>query len=133
METTIKKTVKGATMEALFENSEALNVKHFSALDLENEADYNPDSAYKYEILIRHPEGTDANVLFEEARFKKENMKPSLRLGIANSRGRKPVITALKRSYNNLSDLQIEINPCEGKGELKKALSILLNIINDNQ
>lgn len=120
-------------MEALFNNSGAVNIKHFKALDLENEDDYTPDSNYQYEITIRHPEGTDANVLFEEARFKQENMKPSLRLSIANSRGRKPVITALKRSYKNLSDLQIEINPCEGKDEFKKALSILLNIINDNQ
>ncbi len=131
METTIFKTVKGSTMEAIFDNSETANVKYFKAI-APHDSGYNPEEKYKYEITIRHPENTDANVLFEEARFKAEILKPNLRLGIANSRGRKPVITALKRAYNNLSDLQVEINPCEGKDEFKKALSILLNIINDN-
>ena len=64
--------------------------------------------------------------------MKTEDLKPSLRLKIANSRGRKPVITALNRAYNSLSNLQIEINPCEGKDELREALKILINIINDN-
>ena len=131
METTIYKTVKGSTMEAIFDNSETANVKYFKAIAA-HDSGYDPEEKYKYEIRVRHPENTDANVLFEEARFKAEILKPNLRLGIANSRGRKPVITALKRAYNNLSDLQVEINPCEGKEEFKKALNILLNIINDN-
>ncbi len=131
METTILKTVKGSTMEAIFDKSETINVKHYEAIGV-NDSNYDPEEKYKYEIRVRHPENTDANVLFEEARFKAEILKPNLRLGIANSRGRKPVITALKRAYNNLSDLQVEINQCEGKDEFKKALSILLNIINDN-
>ena len=74
MQTTIKKTVKKATMEAIFDNCSILSVRCFKALNLENEEDYNPENRYKYLITIRHPENTDANVLFEEARFKQENL-----------------------------------------------------------
>ena len=76
MQTTITKTVKGETMEAIFDNCETLSVRYFRALDLEDEKDYDPESRYKYEINIRHAENTDANVLFEEARFKQENLTP---------------------------------------------------------
>ena len=72
METTIKKTVRGATMEAIFDKCETFSIRQFKAINLESESDYNPQSNYKYEILIRHAEDTDANVLFEEARFKQE-------------------------------------------------------------
>ena len=72
METTIKKTVKGATMESLFESCDLFSVRYFKALNLKSEEDYNPESRYNYEIRIRHAENTDANVLFEEARFKNE-------------------------------------------------------------
>jgi hypothetical protein len=74
METTITKTVKGQTMEQLFDRSDLVNIKHYTAADLENENEYNPKTNYMYKILVRHPENTDANVLFEEARFKIENM-----------------------------------------------------------
>jgi len=79
METTIFKTVKGATMEAIFDNSEAANVKYFKAIAA-HDSGYNPEEKYKYEITIRHPEGTDANVLFEEARFKQEILQPMTEL-----------------------------------------------------
>jgi len=75
METTIKKTVKGETMEAIFDN-DLLNIRHFSAPNI-TEENYNPKCKYKYEITIRHAEGTDANVLFEEARFKQEILSKS--------------------------------------------------------
>lgn len=57
----------------------------------------------------------------------------TLKLKIANSRGSRPVINAIKKCESNLSDLLIEINPCEGRTELKKAISILFNILNDNK
>lgn len=76
METTIKKTVKGATMEALFDNCELFSVRYFEMLD--KLVDYDPEKRYKYEIKIRHAEGTDANVLFEEARYKQEILKTNL-------------------------------------------------------
>ncbi len=74
METTINKTVRGATMEAIFERCDLFSVRYFKALDLVEEKDFNHSTNYKYEIKIRHPEKTDANVLFEEARFKQENL-----------------------------------------------------------
>lgn len=74
METTITKTVKGKTMERLFHKSDLINVKYYTIIDLAHESEYNQNSNYKFKILVRHPEGTDANVLFEEARFKAENM-----------------------------------------------------------
>lgn len=73
METTINKTVKGATMEAIFNNCETFSVRHFIGENITEET-YNPQSNYRYEIRIRHAENTDANVLFEEARFKQENL-----------------------------------------------------------
>jgi len=72
MTTTITKTVKGSTMEFIFDNCETFSVRHFKALDLVNEKDYNPENRYKYEITIRHAENKGANLLFEEARFKHE-------------------------------------------------------------
>ena len=72
MTTTIKKTVRGETMEAIFDNCTAFSVRHFIALDLGNPSEYNPKTNYKYEINIRHAENTDANVLFENERFKTE-------------------------------------------------------------
>ena len=78
METTIRKTVKGKTMETIFENSNTLNIKYFKALNLERGADYNPDTNYKYEITIRHADGKDVNVLFEEERFKVEVLNTEL-------------------------------------------------------
>lgn len=74
METTIKKTVRGETMEAIFDAPELVNVKHYKAINLEREKDYDPKSNYRYEIKIRHSDSTDANVLFEEARFRIENL-----------------------------------------------------------
>jgi hypothetical protein len=44
METTIKKTVKGATMESIFESCDLFSVQYFKALDLKNEKDYSPKS-----------------------------------------------------------------------------------------
>lgn len=72
METTIRKTVKGATMEAIFNTPELLNVRYFKCLNLDSEDNFDPEYRYKYEIKIRHAENEDANVLFEEARFKNE-------------------------------------------------------------
>lgn len=71
METTIKKTVKGETMEAIFDNCETFSVRHFNADNI-TEDNYNPKQNYSYTIRIRHAEETDANVLFEDERFKRE-------------------------------------------------------------
>lgn len=75
MQTTILKTVKGETMEKLFDNSNLINIRYFKAINLLNEEDYNPENRYKYEITIRHEENVDVDVLFEEARFNKEILK----------------------------------------------------------
>jgi hypothetical protein len=71
METTIKKTVKGSTMEAIFDNCQTFSIRHFNADNITADK-YNPKQNYSYTIRIRHAEDTDANVLFEEARFKFE-------------------------------------------------------------
>ena len=72
METTIYKTVKGKTIESIFEECKSFSIRFFKALNLKNESDYQEEKKYKYEIKIRHAENTDANVLFEEERFKRE-------------------------------------------------------------
>ncbi len=68
MESTIIKTLKGATMESLFDNSEIVHIKYFRALNLKSEDDFNPNSKYKYEIRVRHSETEDVNLLFEKAK-----------------------------------------------------------------
>lgn len=74
METTILKTVRGETMEAIFDSPELVNVRYYVITNLESEKDYDPKSNYRYEITIRHPDNKDANVLFEDARFRTENL-----------------------------------------------------------
>jgi hypothetical protein len=67
METTILKKVKGSTMVDIFNFSKTLNVRYYKALDLPEVQDYSPEKVYKFEINIRHSEGTDANDLFQKA------------------------------------------------------------------
>ena len=67
METTLIKQVKGSTMEQIFDNPDNVNVKHYKALSLHDENMYDGAKVYKYEILIRHAEGTNARELFESA------------------------------------------------------------------
>lgn len=64
METTLFKKVKGSTMEKLFEHSEKMSIRYFSATDLKEESEYDPDKYYTYEVKIRHAEESDANELF---------------------------------------------------------------------
>lgn len=66
METTIYRTIKGARMEMLFEaQHKNINIKHYEAQGV-SEEDYSSDKKYKFEILIRHGEETDAEKLFDE-------------------------------------------------------------------
>ena len=74
METTIKKTVKGSTMEAIFDNCQTFSVRQYHADNITDD-NYNPKQNYSFTIRIRHAEETDANVLFEEERFKREILK----------------------------------------------------------
>ena len=74
METTINKTVKASTMDALFESCDTFSIRHYEAKDM-IEDEYEPENKYSYEIRVRHAENTDANVLFEQAVFKEENLK----------------------------------------------------------
>ena len=71
METIIKKTVKGSTMEAIFESCQTFSVRQYHADNI-TDGNYNPKQNYSFTIRIRHNEDTDANVLFEEARFEFE-------------------------------------------------------------
>ena len=65
METTFIKTVKGSVMEELFDSCSLFIVKYYTAVnEMEN---FNPNKKYKYEITIRHGEGTDAKELFSKA------------------------------------------------------------------
>ena len=55
------------------------------------------------------------------------------KLKIANSRGRKPVITDIKKAYKLIDNLLVEINPCMGKSELQTVSIILFRILNHNK
>lgn len=68
METIIQKRVKGSSMEWLFDNStDLLMVKFFTNLSLKDDEEFDGSKYYRYKITLRHPEGTDANELFNEA------------------------------------------------------------------
>ncbi len=53
-------------------------------------------------------------------------------LKIANSRGKRPVITDLKNAYKLIDNIMIEINPCTGKDELDEIRNKLRIIIQSN-
>lgn len=66
METTIYRTIKGSQMEALFDaQHKDINIKYYNSGV--SETDYVKSQKYKFEIKIRHGEGTDANELFDKA------------------------------------------------------------------
>jgi hypothetical protein len=68
METTLFKTVKGSTMENLFNSSSLLNIRHYRPVsDMVTDANYNQDDRYAYEIVVRHPEESNAETLFQKA------------------------------------------------------------------
>jgi len=70
METTFKKVVEGEIMESLFDAShEDFSVKYFVNLNMAKDETlvWHPDTKYKYEIRLRHSEGTDAKELFNQA------------------------------------------------------------------
>lgn len=82
METELIKTVKGETMEAIFNNCETFSVRNFKNLTLKSEGDYEPEVNYKYKIIIRHSENRTEwpfhvyiNRLFDEEVFRVENLK----------------------------------------------------------
>lgn len=54
------------------------------------------------------------------------------KLEIANCRGNKPVITEIKRALKLIRDIQIEINPCEGKDSLIHCERLLVDVLGDN-
>jgi hypothetical protein len=67
METTIFKTIKGLRMEMLFDAQlENINIKSYNAINI-SDKDYSCKETYKFEIRIRHAEGTIASDEFDKA------------------------------------------------------------------
>jgi hypothetical protein len=54
-------------MEAIFENSKICNVRNYTVTNLVSDETYNRKNKYKFEILIRHPERTNAEDIFNTA------------------------------------------------------------------
>lgn len=54
-------------------------------------------------------------------------------LKVANSRGKKPVMRDLEKARAIISDLLIEINPCDAKDRLKEIDNTLWAIIHEKQ
>lgn len=80
METTIKRTLTGKEMEAIFDaQHDRILIKHYEALNIPNDETYNPKNKYKFAITIRHPEEENATLLFVEARRKlKKKQAPKI-------------------------------------------------------
>jgi len=66
METTIRKTVKGATMKAIFDSPELINIRHYRAENFK-EKDDKEDSVYLYEINVRHNDNENPKELLANA------------------------------------------------------------------
>ena len=60
-------------------------------------------------------------------------MAHKLILKIANSRGKKPVINDIDKARKIISNLMVEINPCDGKDSLKRVDDILYRIVQSNK
>lgn len=88
METTLTATLKGSTMEKIFDNSKILNVRHYKALDLKEEKDYKASKKYKYEILVRHSEHASPGTLLQQAIEEVENTKRKKIFLVSTEKGR---------------------------------------------
>jgi hypothetical protein len=66
METTIFRTIKGSQMEQLFEADKDYSIRFYKATDV-LDSGYSKSKKYKFEITIRHAEGTNADDLFDKA------------------------------------------------------------------
>ena len=65
METTFTKKVKGGIIETIFDNStEDFSIRFFNCL--ESVENWDENKTYKYKIIIRHSENTDARKLLSE-------------------------------------------------------------------
>jgi len=62
----IVKKVKGSTMDEIFENSSMLSVRWYEIIGYDDKKDWNPKTSYKFRIIVRHPEESDAKTLFNE-------------------------------------------------------------------
>ncbi len=77
METTIYKTIKGSQMESIYEARHSdISIRYYNAEGVSN-SDYLRSKKYKFRILIRHPENTNANDLFDKAYCKMFPLKVS--------------------------------------------------------
>jgi hypothetical protein len=74
METTIKRTLKGKQMEMIFASDSG--IRYYEALNIPNDESYSSRKSYKFSIVIRHPEETNANILFDEMKEKMFPTKP---------------------------------------------------------
>ena len=87
METTIYRTLKSSQMIELFEKSDVVNIKFYNASNYTKE-----DKKYRYEIVIRHEEGTNGSELFDEAfdkMFSKKKEPKKKVFLVSTERGRK--------------------------------------------
>jgi hypothetical protein len=64
MESTIYRTVLGSEIEKMFDARNDINIRFYQT-DVPN-SDYSPHEKYKFQILIRHSENTNANELFDK-------------------------------------------------------------------
>ena len=66
METTIYRTIKGSEMEKMFDTTfDEFSIRYYNATDLIDSDVYDNRLNYKFEIKIRHDEGTKASKIFD--------------------------------------------------------------------
>ena len=67
MDTTIYRTIKGSEIEKMFDSSfDEFSIRYYNATDLYDSDIYDNNNKYKFEIKIRHDEGTIANMIFDK-------------------------------------------------------------------
>lgn len=102
MTSEVRAYVPGWVVEKLFENSDyGVNVRYYQTLNTDGKEHYHSEEYYHFSLIIRHPEGTNAVDLFDEAVFQLKNEYLQTQT--------KPVMkTVNKEAYEKRIDEQVQ-------------------------
>ena len=85
MNTTIYRTIKGSEIEKMFDSSfDEFSIRYYNATDLYDSDIYDNNNKYKFEIKIRHDEGTIANMIFDKEYMEIETLEGVMKANIGD-------------------------------------------------
>lgn len=102
-------------------------------VDVFEGAGHTYKQAEKAKINVSFADGKQWDGNFDSLKDKLMGKElPKLTLKIANSRGKRPVMTDIKKARNIIAGLMTELNDSEGKDALKECDRKLWAILHDN-